>query len=139
MNDSSVGRKRNPFCIFNQPVNICLRDLIFRSADCNDTAALETLNMISGNTDNNRLYFDTRTGLRLGDRALYRTHRLIDIRHYTARQSVGSTSSDTENVESVGFVDRGYNGADFRRADIQANNYFLFHHEILSITLIMPL
>src|SRR5208283_5528328 len=100
MNDFSIRRKCNPLCIFNQPVDICLRDLIFRSTDCNDTAALKTLNMISGNTHNHRLNFDTRAGLRLGYRALYRAHSFIDIRYDAARQPIGSTSSDTEYVKS---------------------------------------
>jgi len=57
VNNFSVERKCNALCVFDQSINIFLRDFILRSADTDDTPALKALDVIARNADRNVVIF----------------------------------------------------------------------------------
>jgi len=87
VNNFSVEWKRDSFCVFDQPINVFLSDFILRSADTDNAATLEALDMIAG--DANRNGRDLHPGLLFGilHCRLNGANSFFNVRYHTARQS----------------------------------------------------
>ena len=120
MNDFTVERQRDPLRVVNQTVHVFLGNLVFRPADCHDSATLKALDVVPRNSDRDGAYLDS--GLRLGllDGCLNRANGLFDIRDHPPYQTVRLASSDSKNLElpRIRFVGRRDDGTHFRGTDV---------------------
>ena len=104
VNNFSIQRQGNALRIFNQSIDIFLRDFIFRPADTDDAAALKTLNVVASDADCHRTDFDPRLLFGILHGNLNRSDGLFNVRHDPARQPVRWASPYTQYFHFPGII-----------------------------------
>ncbi len=129
MNDLTIHGKSNGLGRIDNPLDILFCDYFVFAADGDNTFAVYTPDMISGNSGKNVLDMTPRHQLSLLDGPFDRLDGFVDIDHDTPAQSLGRGGPDTCNAERIIFVYFGHDNGNLCRADVKAYKYLFIIHK----------
>ena len=125
MNNAAVRGQRHALGILQQTIHVLECDFVFRTADGDDTTALEALDVVAGNADIHRAHLDTGLPLGVGDGLLYGADGFINVRDRSTGHPLVLRLADAENVDAFIRVFRCDHCTDLGRPDVESDHYVL--------------
>ena len=118
--DLAVGGHRDVLGVLQQAEHVVAVNLATRDRD--HAAALEALDVVARDADDDRLDLDARGVLGLGDGLLHGLDGLVDVDDDAAVEAFGLGHADAADVDAVEVVGRRHDGADLGGADVDADD-----------------